>query len=124
MKNILSNIFLYYYVSYYKFFKNVKQNDKEASENAKGIFCMNMFFLFSIFFFHFFWSDLTFLHQGSNLRFFGMLLLPPLIYLFGKNVKIRDPLPNNISFNWKRCIIVTSTMPLLIFLLFKFGGLR
>jgi len=74
MKNILSKIFLYYYVSYYKFFKNVKQSDKEASENAKGIFIMNSLLLLLLLFSHCVWANSSFLHEGSNLRFFTIII--------------------------------------------------
>ncbi|HCO20616.1 MAG TPA: hypothetical protein DIT47_05965 [Flavobacteriaceae bacterium] len=81
---------------------------------------MNPLFVFFIFFFHFFWADLAFLHGGSNLRFFGMLIFAPLIYLFMKYVKIKNPYPNEVKFNWLRSIIVTLTMPFLIFLIAVF----
>ncbi len=41
-----------------------------------------------------------------------------------KYVKIKNPYPNEVKFNWVRSIVVTLTMPFLIFLLFRFGGLH
>lgn len=121
MKRLLHNIFLYYYVSYYKFFKNIKQSDKEASENAKGTFLMNILFIIFILFFRFFWSKLEFLHEGSNFKFLAMIFFVPLVYLFMKKIEIDNLYPNQEKPNLIRGIIVSLTMPLLIFLFFLIG---
>ncbi|SEG61061.1 hypothetical protein SAMN05421847_2947 [Halpernia humi] len=115
MKRILKIIYLYYFISHFKFFKAIKQTDQRANKNAKGFTLMDFGVLIVTFFNIFFYSKLEFLHKGGNFRFLGILLFLPIAYLMDK-ILPDTFYPNQEKTNLIRGILVSLTIPILFIL--------
>lgn len=115
MKKIFFNTLYFYYTSYYKFFK-MWQSDENASDNAKGMISLNIIVIYLIVVIKFIFPYLNKeeLSKGSNLRFLIFMLCIPVVY--GCMKLIKSYYPNNENKRITRGVLVSITLPFLIFL--------
>jgi len=112
----MKKIIIFYYTSYYKFFK-FWQSDDDSARNAKGMIALIVILVWLVIFGKFysvFISNIP-LDYRSRHRFFGFLITIPIIVVIMNSIKTFYP--NDTKRSFYRGLIVSLTIPLVILLM-------